>query len=195
MGRSTQRWAGQSRPDSGTSGLAFLFRLDGSWYAIPLATVERVARMVAITRVPDAPETVLGVVNVSGSVVPVLDLRRRLGHGSKPLDVDDRLVLLQAGGSRFAVAVDEVGDLTTLGDAEPPPAPLAEGGLVTSTLRHEGKLVLILDPGELDIERWRPPSEEGDRAQHSAPRQDRKHTGGRKGRSGGSRKKVPGHDG
>src|SRR5262245_21471826 len=57
----------------------FVFRLAEQHYALPLLTVERVLPMVAVSPLPQAPSLTLGVINLHGLVVPVLDLRRRFG--------------------------------------------------------------------------------------------------------------------
>ncbi|MDB6169570.1 MAG: chemotaxis protein CheW, partial [Verrucomicrobia bacterium] len=54
-----------------------VFRLDAQRYALSLTAVDRIARAVEITPLPNAPDIVLGVINVSGRVLPVLNLRRR----------------------------------------------------------------------------------------------------------------------
>ena len=54
-----------------------VFALEDQAYALRLAAVERVARMVSVTPLPKAPEIVMGVVNVRGRIVPVFDVRRR----------------------------------------------------------------------------------------------------------------------
>lgn len=92
---------------SGTVNL-FLLRLDDRRYALRLAAVTRVVRMVAITPLPKAPAAVLGLVNVQGEVLPVIDLRACFGHPLREPDPQDTLVLADAGERSVAVAVDGV---------------------------------------------------------------------------------------
>lgn len=88
-----------------------VFRVDERWYGVPLAAVERVVRMVAITPAPQAPEMVLGVLDLQGTIVPVLDLRRRLELPDKAPSLDDRLVVVCSQGRRLAFVVNEVAGL------------------------------------------------------------------------------------
>jgi purine-binding chemotaxis protein CheW len=54
-----------------------VFTLDARRYAVPLSTVERIIRAVEITPLPQAPEIVLGVINVQGRIIPVVNTRKR----------------------------------------------------------------------------------------------------------------------
>lgn len=83
-----------------------LFALDDRRYGLPLSVVERVVRMVDVTPLPQAPEIVLGVVNVQGRVVPVLNLRRRFRLPERDLALTDQLVIARTARRRVALAVD-----------------------------------------------------------------------------------------
>lgn len=76
--------------------------------ALPLLAVREVLRAVEITPLPEAPPVIEGVVDVRGVVVPVVDVRARLGLPRKPLHLEDRLVVVEAGGRPLALWVDTV---------------------------------------------------------------------------------------
>lgn len=82
--------------------------LGGQRYALALAAVDRVIRAVAVTPLAAAPEAVLGVVDIGGSVLPVLDLRRRFGLPPRALAPSDRLVLACTSRRRVALVADSV---------------------------------------------------------------------------------------
>jgi len=86
----------------------FVLRLDRQRYALRLRDVERVLRMVEITALPEAHPSVLGVINVQGSVITVFDLRRCLQLPTREVDSDDVLVLTRTGGAMVALAADGV---------------------------------------------------------------------------------------
>jgi purine-binding chemotaxis protein CheW len=90
------------------SGSYVLFNLDKLSVGLPLAAVERVERAVEITPLPKAPEIVLGVVNVRGRVVPVVDIRKRFELSQHPLDPRDHLILARTLRRPVALAVDQV---------------------------------------------------------------------------------------
>jgi purine-binding chemotaxis protein CheW len=80
---------------------------DQRW-ALPLAAVERVVGMVAISPLPESPVGVRGAVNVGGEVVPVLDLDLRLGRQVSDRGAGAQLVLARTSRRRVALPVDRV---------------------------------------------------------------------------------------
>ncbi len=68
------------------------FTLDGQPYALPLASVQQVVRMVEVVPLPKAPEIVLGVINLHGKIVPVLNLRKRFGLQDGEASLSDHLL-------------------------------------------------------------------------------------------------------
>jgi purine-binding chemotaxis protein CheW len=93
-------------------------RISGALLGLPVADVREIVRAVAITSLPAAPAMLEGVVNVRGTPVPVVNLRRRLGLPPRALDADEFLVLVAAGARLVAVRVDEVEDLVEVGASE-----------------------------------------------------------------------------
>lgn len=83
-----------------------VFTLDGQRYGIPLDVVERVVRMVEITRLPATPEFIHGVINVQGKILPVLDLRRRFGLPERCVELSDQLIILCCATQSFALMTD-----------------------------------------------------------------------------------------
>ena len=94
-------------PNHGRTALV-VFRLEAQRFAVPLAAVERIVRAVAVTVLPRAPALVLGVIDVAGRVLPVLDLRRRLGLPERTLGLPDHFVLARTARRTVALVVDEV---------------------------------------------------------------------------------------
>jgi purine-binding chemotaxis protein CheW len=84
------------------------FTLNGQAYALSLARVRQVFRMVEITPLPQAPDIVLGVINLHGTVVPVFSLRRRLGLVEGGTNLSDHLIVADSEGRSVALLVDTV---------------------------------------------------------------------------------------
>lgn len=84
-----------------------VFRLDAQRYALPLAAVERIVRAVEVTPLPNAPSIVLGVIDVEGHVLPVLNIRQRFLLPERNLGPDDQLLIAQTGRRMVALVVDE----------------------------------------------------------------------------------------
>jgi purine-binding chemotaxis protein CheW len=86
--------------------LLLAFALDDQRYALHLSAVERVVRIVELTRLPDAPEIVAGVVNVAGKVIPVLDIRRRFHLPEREATLNDHLVIARTARRAVALIVE-----------------------------------------------------------------------------------------
>ena len=95
-----------------------VFKIEGERYAIHLEAVERVISAVEITPLPEGPDTVTGVINVQGQVVPVLNIRRKFRISERAINVDDNIVI--AKGSKWSVAfsVDSVEGVVELESEE-----------------------------------------------------------------------------
>lgn len=88
--------------------LLLVFHLDGQRYALHLPHVERVARAVAITPLPETSEAILGVVNVHGTVFPVVSTRRLFCLPPKEIDISDQLIIARSSSHRGVLPVDGV---------------------------------------------------------------------------------------
>lgn len=126
-----------------------LFTVDRRRYALNLAAVRRVVRMVDVTPLPEAPVQVSGVVNWGGEVVPVLDLRRVIGAAPRPYDPADHLLIADAGGRTVALAIDAAEGVQSLADEG---IVSLDGVVPGATMSEEiatvaGEIVLIWDLG------------------------------------------------
>ncbi len=132
---------------SGTVGLV-TFSLDDRRFAVPLASVVRVERVVAVTPLPQAPAIITGVVDFHGQVIPVADIRQRFGIPPRPIELMDQLLILNTRKRPIAFLVDVVE-----GSVELPADRLVDtetvlAGLeyVRGILKLEDGMVLIHDP-------------------------------------------------
>jgi purine-binding chemotaxis protein CheW len=87
----------------GSPVLAVVFTLDERRYALYLPAVERVVPAVEVTPLPNAPEVVLGVINVQGRIIPVINVRKRFGLRERDIEPNDRFILART--SRHVVAL------------------------------------------------------------------------------------------
>jgi purine-binding chemotaxis protein CheW len=85
-----------------------VFLLAEQLYALPLPMVERVLPMVAVSPLPQAPPMTLGVINLHGTVIPVLDLRRRFGFPPHEYGLAAHVLLARTTRRLLALPVDEV---------------------------------------------------------------------------------------
>lgn len=84
------------------------FTLDERRYAVSLSTVETAVRMVEVTPLPKAPQIVIGVINLRGRVVPVLDMRARFGLPKRQPSPVDQLIIARTSRRTVALVVDGV---------------------------------------------------------------------------------------
>lgn len=88
-----------------------IFELGGRRYGLSAASVRELVRAVAIVSLPAGPPAVEGVFDFRGSVVPVLDIRLRLGLSPKPIELGDHLIIGEVRGRVIAIRVDRALEL------------------------------------------------------------------------------------
>jgi len=84
------------------------FTLDDQRYGLNLSSVERIVRAVEITPLPAAPCVILGVINVEGRIMPVLNTRKWLGLPERDIELQDVFIIVSANGHSAALVADEV---------------------------------------------------------------------------------------
>jgi len=94
-----------------------VWTLDQQQYALPLAAVDRVVRAVAVTALPGAPDIVSGMINVRGTITPVVDMRKRLNLPPREIHPSDAVVLAHTSRRPVAFFVDSVSRLADYPDA------------------------------------------------------------------------------
>lgn len=126
-----------------------VFRLAGELYGVDIHQVREIIRVPEITRVPRTPDFVEGVINLRGSVIPVLDLRKRFQLPPGGADADRRIVVVEMGDQTIGVIVDAVSEVLRLeGDRIEPPSPYivsVDTQYITGIARLEDRLVILLD--------------------------------------------------
>ena len=124
-----------------------IFTLDQQRFALRLAVVQRVIRAVAITHLPKAPEIVLGVLDLQGQVIPVINLRQRFRLPEREIRSSDQYVIARANALTVALAVDGAESvLDETGEAVIAPDQILNGmGFLEGVIRTEDGLVLIHD--------------------------------------------------
>lgn len=99
------------------------FTLDDEAYAINVMQVQEVLSMPEITPVPGAPSHIMGIINLRGHVVTVIDTRMRLGIGPKAPDASNRVIVIETDDQIAGILVDSVAEVANIGDAQIETAP------------------------------------------------------------------------
>lgn len=100
-----------------------IFEIDRGEYGVNILDVQEIIRVPSITKVPRAPVFVEGIINLRGQVLPVIDLRKRLGTQEKDLDFTSRIIVVAQNGRRVGLIVDAVREVTRIPRSSIEPAP------------------------------------------------------------------------
>ena len=117
-----------------------VFRLGDEEYGVPINYVGSIERMLEITRIPNTPAFIKGVINLRGVVTPVIDLRERFGMESASYSNRTRMITVHIEEKEVAMIVDEANDVVDLkeDDVEDPPEVI--GSVDTDYVRGVAKL-------------------------------------------------------
>ena len=131
-----------------------LFQLDRRGHCLPVTHVREILRVGEITRVPHAPAAVRGVTNVRSRVVPVVDLRQRLGLAPAKVGNASRILAVEMGERLLGYLVDRVDQVVHLAPSrfETPAADDAEAGCAQAVYRlreEDTETVVLLGPDRI----------------------------------------------
>jgi len=129
------------------------FCLGEEEYGVDIMTVQEIILYGCITQVPEVPEHVLGVINLRGNVIPILNLRRRFGMPDQAPEDATRIVVMNLNGRTVGVVVDGVNEVLRLGEDEVSPTPQSLSGAgkdyITGLARRGERLLILLDMARL----------------------------------------------
>ena len=125
------------------------FRLDNEIYGINVMQVQEVLRVTEIAPVPGAPHYVLGIINLRGNVVTVVDTRQRFGLMSKDMDDASRIIIIETESQVIGIMVDSVAEVTEIRSGEIETAPNVgtdESSIyILGVSCREGELLILVD--------------------------------------------------
>lgn len=129
------------------------FTLDGEQYAADVSRVQEVLELLPLTKLPRMPEYMKGVINIRGSVVPVVDLREKFGMAEVEETVDTSIIVMDVkdGEKRMTVgcladSVEEVVDITPE-SVEPPPSfgTKVDTEFIEGIAKRDEQFIIVLD--------------------------------------------------
>ena len=132
-----------------------IFRLGAEEFGVPIMSVQEIVRVPEVlTRVPRTPRFVEGVINLRGTVLPVIDQRTRLGMDTIARNDRQRIMVYMLGGLRTGFIVDSVAEVLRISRNHIEQAPdLSDdaGRLITQVAKLDGdrRLVMLIDPSQL----------------------------------------------
>lgn len=129
------------------------FRLGAEEFGVDIHALQEIIRMQTITRVPKAPPFVEGVINLRGQVIPVIDLRKRIGMPAATHDKSTRIMVVQLTRKTVGFVVDAVGEVKRIPSrtVEPPPPIVAgiESEYIQGVGKLDDRLLILLDLNKL----------------------------------------------
>jgi purine-binding chemotaxis protein CheW len=129
------------------------FRIGNETFGVRIASVREIVRVPEITAVPSAPETVEGVINLRGKIIPVMDLRKRFGHVDLQPNKKNRILVVELDNKLVGLIVNAASEVLKIppSDIEPPGTVFAEGesSYVTGVAKLKGRLIILLDVDKL----------------------------------------------
>lgn len=129
------------------------FRLDRSNYAVAIKKVQEIILLPAITRLPQSPAEIEGLINLRGTVLPVVNLRTRFGLPPQAFDEQTRVIVVNVGSRTVGFVVDSVSQVMRVGENQlqsPPPGVSSVVSSAIAGLFREGdSLVIALDVDRL----------------------------------------------
>ncbi|AHF03652.1 chemotaxis protein CheW [Marichromatium purpuratum 984] len=144
---------------AGTSSSFVTFSLAEETYAIDVLQVQEVLKITEIAPVPGVPDYILGIINLRGDVVTVIDARRRMGLPPRAPDDASRIVIIDIDNQNVGILVDAVAEVVQIDADSVDPAPAVGNDQssrfilgVTST--EEGLTILISLEKLLSDDEW-----------------------------------------
>jgi purine-binding chemotaxis protein CheW len=129
------------------------FRIGNETFGVRIGSVREIVRVPEITAVPSAPETVEGVINLRGKIIPVMDLRKRFGQSDVKPDKKNRILVVELENKLVGLIVNAASEVLKISpsEIEAPGNLFAEGesGYVTGVGKLKGRLIILLDIAKL----------------------------------------------
>jgi purine-binding chemotaxis protein CheW len=106
---------GKAGPSAGGLGGKYLtFKLAGEEYGLEILKVREIIGLMDITAVPRTPEFVMGVINLRGKVIPVVDLRRKFGMAAAEHTAETCIIVVHVGEIEMGIVVDKVSEVLNI---------------------------------------------------------------------------------
>lgn len=125
------------------------FRVGDELYGLSIDALSEITKPLVTTPVPRTAEFVLGIGNVRGIVIPVVDLARRLRMTPRAIGPRSRVLIVRSDSDLYGLLVDEVRDVVSIPPEafEPPPGALAGGraAFIAALARVGGDIMVVLD--------------------------------------------------
>jgi purine-binding chemotaxis protein CheW len=143
----------KGRSDTAAEGVGSLqmvsFRLAQEEYGIEITKVQEIILMGEITRVPQTPDFIKGLINLRSTVIPIVDLRLRFGMPQEEPTDETRIMVVNVAGKTIGIIVDAVNEVLRISRDQIAPPPPTVAGLgheyLTGLAKLDKRLLILLD--------------------------------------------------
>lgn len=129
------------------------FEVADEEFAVNILAVQEINRMMEITRVPQAPPEVQGVINLRGKIIPVVDIRKRFNLDERDHNSDNRIIVVKVQGRVIGFIVDCVHEVLRINTSivEPPPSMITsiDSDFIEGVGKLDDRLIILLDLDKL----------------------------------------------
>ncbi len=129
------------------------FRLDNEDYAIAITKIQEIILMKPITRIPQVPDFIEGLINLRGSVIPIVNLRKRFGLPPREIDDETRTIVVNVHEKTVGCVVDAVTQVMRINRDQIQPPPLGVMAVnhqyLAGLAKLDDRLMIILDIDKL----------------------------------------------
>ena len=129
------------------------FRIGEETFGVRIGSVREIVRVPEITTVPNAQETIEGVINLRGKIIPVVDLRKRFGQLEITTDKKSRILVVELESKLVGLIVNSASEVLKIppSEIESPGSVFADGesSYVTGVGKLKGRLIILLDISKL----------------------------------------------
>lgn len=125
-----------------------IFRLAKEEYGLPITKVQEINRLVPITKLPQTPSFMEGIINLRGRIIPVIDLRKRFQLAAAEQSDDNRIIIVEVSGQTIGIIVDAVTEVVRLPGSSvepPPPAFILDAQYIHGVGKLDERLLIMLD--------------------------------------------------
>jgi len=139
-----------SNPNAASSGGEYLsFTLGAEHYGVDILKVQEIRGYDSVTRVPDAPDYIKGVINLRGTIVPVIDLRLKLRLDEARYDAFTVMIVLNVDNRVVGIVVDSVSDVIPLNADQIRPTPefgaAVDTRFISGIGTQDDRMLILLD--------------------------------------------------
>jgi len=130
-----------------------IFRLGKEEYGINIMQVQEIGPYEEPVKVPNTPSFIEGVMNLRGTVIPVISLKKRFGGSEQDINDNTRTIVINYGSKQIAFIVDDASEVLTINDSDIQETPEIISGVdrkyITGIGKYGDRLIIILDPNYL----------------------------------------------